>query len=230
MNIILLGPPGSGKGTQARMLQSSYNLALIATGDILREEVEKKTELGEKIKDTMEKGGFPADEIVLKVFQDHLKQVKNKGVILDGIPRTLNQAQKLDEIFDQLGLTLDAVIQLSVDEGELIRRLSMRVICKDCGMPVPGVSSLEEAHVCAHCGGSQFIRRPDDKAEVVKTRLDIYNKQVDPLHQYYSKSKRLQVVDGMKPAREVKEHIEFLLEKMQVLTKKEGCLYSAQDC
>lgn len=229
MNIILLGPPGAGKGTQARSLQGTHQLALIATGDILRDEVERKTELGRQIKETMESGRFPPDEVVLKIFEDRLKKVKDRGVVLDGIPRTLNQAKRIDEIFNHLGLTIDLVIQLTVDEKELIKRLSNRLICKDCGMPMTAAFPLKGECVCENCSGCEFIRRPDDEPEAVKTRLDVYNEQTKPLIQYYSGTKRLVIVDGMKPEKEVYEEIESHLKRLQVLTSVKGCLYSAQD-
>ncbi len=229
MNVILFGPPGAGKGTQARLLKEGYHLALISTGDLLRDEIKRGTELGLEVKETIESGRYPSDEIVLQVFESHLKKVKDQGVILDGVPRTLNQAKKIDEIFGHLGICLDAVIQLAVDDEELIKRLSSRVICKTCQASyTPEVPPRVEG-VCDKCSGQEFIRRADDEPEAIRVRLDVYNKQTKPLIDYYSKTQRLKVVDGMKPIEEVNKQIVSLLGESQVLTIKSGCLYSAQD-
>lgn len=227
MNIILLGPPGAGKGTQARMLQDSHHLELISTGDILREEIKLGTEVGLQVKQTMEEGRYPSDDLILTIFGNRLKKVKEKGLILDGIPRTLNQAQKVDEYFEHLGILIDAVIQISVDDAELIRRLSTRFICKTCSAPYTAEILPRVEGVCDMCSGREFIRRPDDEPEAVRTRLDVYNEQTKPLLQYYSETGRLRVVDGMKPVEEVRVQIESLLREEEVLTSNSGSLYSA---
>lgn len=228
MNIILLGPPGAGKGTQARMLQMDHQLALISTGEILKEEIKRETPLGLQVKETVELGKFPSDDLILRVFEDHLKEIKaGQGMILDGVPRTLNQAQQIDKLFESLGLELDAVIQLAVDDDELIRRLSNRMVCKTCQASYTSEVPPRLEGICDKCEGTEFIRRPDDEPGAVKTRLDIYNEQTKPLLQYYSKTGRLRVVDGMKSVQEVNAHIESLLGELQVLTSNSGCLYSA---
>ncbi|OJW53276.1 MAG: adenylate kinase [Alphaproteobacteria bacterium 41-28] len=229
MNIILFGPPGAGKGTQARLLKEHFHMALISSGDILRDEVKRKTPLGIQIEETMALGQFPSDDIILKIFKEYLEKVRYQGVILDGLPRTLNQAQKIDEIFEELGLELDAVIQLAVDDEELIKRLSERIICKTCGATYTPEVSPKKKDVCDKCSGGDFTRRPDDEPEAVKTRLQLYNEKTKPLIDYYLKNHKLQVVDGMKSVKEVNAQIESLLGKSQVLTDKSGCLYSAQD-
>jgi len=212
MNIILFGPPGAGKGTQARLIQEQYDLCLISTGEILREEVKKGSVVGLKVKEIMEAGGFTTDDIILEIFEDHLKQCKGQGVILDGVPRTLNQAQKIDELFKRLGLDLDLVIQLNVNDEELVKRLSQRFLCKDCGAAyAPPEKSPRVEGVCDTCSSHEFVRRPDDEPEAVKTRLNIYNEQTKPLLQYYSSTGRLKNVDGMKSVEEVKAQIESLL-------------------
>ena len=229
MNIVLLGPPGAGKGTQANLIQEQHHLTLISTGEILREEIKKETPLGLQVKKIIESGQFPSDDIILELFEDALKKMKDTGVILDGVPRTLNQAQKVDEIFKELDIDLDIVIQLAVEDKELIKRLSSRMICKACSASyTPEVPPRKEG-VCDKCSGQEFIRRPDDEPEAIKMRLHIYNEQTKPLIQYYSKTNRLKVVDGMKPVKEVQAQIELLLSDLQVLTRKSGCLYSAQD-
>ena len=135
MNIILLGPPGAGKGTQARMLQDGHRIELISTGDILREEIKRGSAIGLQVKEIMDKGRFPSDDLILLIFEDRLNQLNGKDLVFDGIPRTLNQAQKMDALLERLGIHLDGVIQIAVDDKELIRRLSQRVICKTCSAP-----------------------------------------------------------------------------------------------
>jgi adenylate kinase len=229
MNVVLLGPPGAGKGTQARLIRDHYGLDLISTGDILRDEIKRKTPLGLQVKEIIDLGLFPADEIILKIFEEYLKNNKPKGVILDGLPRTLNQAEKIDEIFDHDGLKLDAIIQLGVDEGELIKRLSSREVCKTCGASYSMDNSPTKEGICDVCLGSEFSRRPDDEPEAIKTRLEIYNTQTKPVIDYYSKSNRLRVVNGMESVQEVNKQIESLLGALQVLTDGSRCLYSAKE-
>lgn len=229
MNLILFGPPGAGKGTQARLIKERHELALIATGDILREEIKKKSSLGLQVEKIMAEGRFPSDEIILKIFEEFLENIKEQGVILDGLPRTLNQAQKIDQTFKNLGRTLDLVIQFSVDEDELVKRLSSRIVCKKCSTPYTEDFPSHPEGVCYKCSGQDFVRRPDDEPEAVKTRLKVYNDQTKPLIEYYSNQGILQVVDGMKSVAEVNAQIEALLGATQVLTRKSGCLYSAQD-
>lgn len=227
MNIILFGPPGAGKGTQARMLQERHHLALISTGEILKEEIKRNTPLGLQVKETIESGRFPADEIILSVFEEQLKNIKGQGMILDGVPRTLNQAQKIDKLFEVLGLELDMVIQLAVDDDEIIKRLSNRMVCKTCHASYTPEVPPRVDGICDKCSGREFSRRPDDEPETVKTRLDIYKEQTKPLLHYYSQAGRLRVVDGMQSVEEVNAQIESLLKDQQVLTSKSGCLYSA---
>lgn len=202
MNLILLGPPGAGKGTQARKLCETYDLALIATGEILKEEIRQETSLGLEVKEIMNAGRFPADEIILRIFEEHLLKVKNQGLLLDGIPRTLAQAEKISEIFKRLGMTVDAVIQLDVNDEELIKRLASRMVCKSCGASYPGKVS-----VCGACGGHEFEKRADDTPETIKTRLEVYNERTRPLVDYYAQKGLLRVVDGMQSVQDVFDHI-----------------------
>lgn len=229
MNLVLFGPPGAGKGTQARLLAERCNLEHICTGDLLRDEVKQETPLGNQIKEIMDQGRYPSDEIILKVFRTKLESVKGRGLVLDGIPRTMNQVHEIEHIFIELGLELDAVIQLQVNDEALIQRLSSRVICKVCGAPYTRDSENAQPKECTNCGSSSFIRRPDDEPEAVKTRLDVYNQQTKPLIDYYKEKKKLSFVDGMKSVNEVFQQIQSVLRKMQILTSEPGCLYSAQD-
>jgi adenylate kinase len=229
MNLVLFGPPGAGKGTQARFLQEHHGLTVISTGEIFRNEIQKKSPLGNEIKEIMESGHFISDELTLKVFEDHLIKVKDKGVILDGIPRNLIQAQKIDHIFKKMDLTLHAVIQLAVNEEELVQRLSSRKVCETCGASYTQTLPPKVQGICDKCGGTDFLRRPDDEPKTVKERLKVYNEQTKPLLQYYTAASHLIVVDGMRTVDEVNAQIESRLGKLQVLTRQSGCLYSAQD-
>lgn len=206
MNLILLGPPGSGKGTQARLIQEQYHLTLIATGEILREEVCKGTPLGLEVKERMDAGEYLSDDIILRVLEERLLQSRGQGVILDGVPRTLNQAQRIDDIFDRLGLEIDGIIQLAVDDKELIKRISSRTTCKTCG-----ASYSNHKTTCDKCSGTEFMRRKDDDPETVTNRLDVYNEQAKPLIDYYLTNNRLKVVDGMQSVEDVYKQIERVL-------------------
>jgi adenylate kinase len=214
MNIALFGPPGAGKGTQARLLQDAHQFTIISTGEILREEIHRRTPLGLEVKETIEAGGFTSDDLILAVFEDELKRQKGKSLILDGVPRTLNQAQKVDQIFEHLGRVLDTVIQIAVDDEELIKRLSSRFICKTCSTSYTAELPPRFEGVCDKCRGCDFIRRPDDEPEAIKTRLDVYNEQTKPVLQYYAQMNRLHIVDGMKSVEEVNTQIEKVLGEM----------------
>lgn len=229
MNIILFGPPGAGKGTQARLIQEQHSLDLIATGEILRAEIAKKTPLGEQVEQIMAEGKFPSDDIILSLFKERLAKVNGKGLILDGLPRTLNQAEKIAQAFEEADCDINVVIQLAVDEEELIKRLSSRVVCQNCGTPHAANSSSLEGETCYKCGSNHFARRADDEPEAIRNRFKIYNEKTKPLLDYYSKQGLLKVIDGMKSVEEVNKEIETLLGQTQVLTRKPGCLYSAQD-
>lgn len=211
MNVILLGPPGAGKGTQARLIQERYNLALISTGDVLRDEIKRRTPLGIEIEEIMASGRFPSDDIILKIFEERLKEGKEKGVILDGLPRTVNQAEKIDETFNRLNLKINAIIQLVVDENELIQRLSMRKVCAVCGATYSAGHLPKVEGVCDKCLNVEFVRRPDDEIDAIKTRFEIYNERTKPVVAYYAKDKRLHTVDGMKPVDGVQKEIEGIL-------------------
>ncbi len=215
MNIVLLGPPGAGKGTQARLLQEHYGLALISTGNMLREERHKDTPLGREIKALMDQGLFSPDALILEIFENRFQDVRSQGVILDGVPRNLNQAQKVDAFFEQVGAKLDAVIQLVVDDKELIQRLSTRTVCKGCGVPYTVDYPPLRMGICDKCEG-KLIRRQDDDPEIVKVRLDVYNEQTAPLVAYYAKTKRLQAVNGMESVDAVSEQIQKILDQIVV--------------
>ncbi|MHA1721537.1 MAG: adenylate kinase [Candidatus Baldrarchaeia archaeon] len=198
MRIILLGPPGSGKGTQAELLSKKYGIPHIAMGDILREEVARGTSLGKKVNVYMSRGELVPDEIVIEVLKGRIKKSDcRNGFILDGFPRTLNQAKALDTMLDELGFRIDAVVYIDVPDEEIVRRLSLRRTCRVCGR----VYNLyynppKQDGKCDVCGGELFIR-DDDKPDVIRNRLKVYNEQTRPLVSYYEESKLLVRVNGV---------------------------------
>jgi adenylate kinase len=213
MNVILLGPPGSGKGTQAKRIEHSRGVCHLATGDMLRAEIASGSALGRRVKDIMAAGELVRDDIMIPLIRGRVgKPDCRNGFILDGFPRTVPQAQALDEMLAGRGLELDAVIEFEVDEASLVDRLSGRSTCKVCG-----ASYHDRYHrptvedVCDICGGCDFIRRPDDRPESVKARLAAYRDQTAPLLPYYGKQGILQQVDGMAGIDEVTRQIEAIL-------------------
>lgn len=185
MRIVLFGPPGAGKGTQAGLLSGKYGAAHISTGDILREAVANKTEVGLKAKAFMDKGELVPDEVVIAIAKEKLGSIGDAGFILDGFPRTIAQAKALDEALAELGKPLDAVVNLQVDDEELVRRLSGRRVCPSCGEPyhVDSKRSKTEGK-CDKCGG-ELVHRADDQPEAIRNRLSVYNNQTSPVLGYY---------------------------------------------
>jgi adenylate kinase len=197
MKIILFGPPGVGKGTQAKLLVEEFHTAHISTGDLLREAVKNKTALGLKAKSFMDAGNLVPDDVVIGLIEEVLKSEEaRENFILDGFPRTLPQASALDALFEKIGVKLDSVISLEVDNEAIIDRLSLRRLCRGCGrIYTVGRISADEK-VCAQCGG-EIYQRDDDKPEPVRRRLEVYQQQTKPLVEYYRKSNRLVPIDGM---------------------------------
>lgn len=213
--LALLGPPGAGKGTQAQILTGETGMHHIATGDILREAVARGTEKGRAAKSYMDRGELVPDELIVGIVRDELGSPNRAGdgVVLDGFPRTEAQAKALDEMLDEMGTELGAVIYIDVPEEELIRRLSGRRVCESCGAnfhvyfnppPDPGV--------CPNCGG-RLCQRPDDAVETVKRRLQVYREQTEPLIQYYCKKGVLRRVDGRGSIEQVSSAIRAELER-----------------
>ncbi|NMB07870.1 MAG: adenylate kinase [Tissierellia bacterium] len=199
MRLILLGPPGAGKGTQASAIVEKYNIPHISTGDIFRENIKKGTELGEKAKEYMDKGLLVPDELVISIVEDRLQQEDCKnGFLLDGFPRTLNQGEALDEVLSKMGLNLNRVVNLDVGKEILIERAIGRRICKDCGevFHIKFNPSKKEG-VCDNCGGKLY-QRDDDTVETVEKRIEVYHKQTEPLIDYYNKKGLILNVDGSK--------------------------------
>ncbi|MDT8343141.1 MAG: adenylate kinase [Thermohalobaculum sp.] len=199
MNIILLGPPGAGKGTQARILMEREGMIQLSTGDMLRAAVAAGTEVGRKARAVMEAGQLVSDEIVIGVVSERLDQPDvNQGLIFDGFPRTVAQAEALDALLRDKGMALDAVVSMEVDDDALVDRVSGRYTCGTCGegyhdrYKVPAV-----AGVCDKCGATAFKRRPDDNAETVRERLNAYHAETAPLIDHYRAAGKLKSVDGM---------------------------------
>jgi len=213
MNLILLGPPGAGKGTQAEIITQKRGLVQLSTGDMLREAVKDGTAIGEEASAIMESGGLVPDEIVIKIVAERLSASDcANGFILDGFPRTLDQAAALDNLLQAQGKQLDAVIEIKVDDAVLIDRISGRYMCADCGASFHDTNHKPKVPgVCDRCGSTEFIRRKDDNAETVRNRLMAYYRETSPLIGYYFAKDKLRSVDGMAPISEVSSQIEAVL-------------------
>ncbi len=213
MNIILLGPPGAGKGTQAHMLEDKRGLIQLSTGDMLRASIKHKEPLGLEAKKIMDAGQLVPDALMIKLIEERIAFADcEKGFILDGFPRTVPQAEALDRMLDSKAKKLDAVIELKVDEPVLIQRVAGRFSCAGCGAGYHDkFRPTKQAGVCDECGGKEFTRRPDDNAETMKTRLQAFRDQTAPILPYYKQKGLLKSVDGMASVAEVNEQIEVIL-------------------
>ena len=213
MNLILLGPPGAGKGTQAEIITQKRGLVQLSTGDMLREAVKDGTPIGEEASAVLEAGGLVPDEIVIKIVAERLSASDcANGFILDGFPRTLNQAAALDNLLQAQGKQLDVVIEIKVDDAVVVDRISGRYMCADCGASFHDTNHKPKVPgVCDRCGSTEFIRRKDDNAETVRNRLMAYYRETSPLIGYYFAKDKLRSVDGMAPISEVSSQIEAVL-------------------
>ncbi|NIA72406.1 adenylate kinase [Pelagibius litoralis] len=213
MNVILLGPPGAGKGTQAKRLEQKHNLIQLSTGDMLRAAIDSGSELGKKAKPLMDAGQLVPDELMIEIIADRIDQPDcANGFILDGFPRTTPQAEALDEMLAEKGLTLHSVIEMKVQDEILVDRIVGRYTCANCGAGYHDSFQKPKVEgVCDACGGTEFKRRSDDNAETVRSRLAAYHAQTAPILPYYGEKGVLKAVDGMTAIDEVTEQIEDAL-------------------
>jgi adenylate kinase len=212
VRIVLLGAPGAGKGTQAKKISEKFGITHVSTGDILRSELKNNTELGMKANEYMKEGKLVPDELIIEIIR---KKIEKEGCepkfLMDGFPRTLLQAQKFDEMLAGLGISLDKVINIEVDEDELVKRLTGRRVCHECS----GICSIndfksEDEAICPSCGGSLYKRKDDDR-EVIMERLKVYEKQTKPLIDYYSHGGMLSLISGSGSESEIFERVLTLL-------------------
>jgi adenylate kinase len=210
--VILLGPPGAGKGTQAKRLEEKYGLVQLSTGDMLRAERKSGSALGRKVQAIMDSGQLVSDDIIIDLIADRIDRLASKGFILDGFPRTVPQAEALDRMLVKKGQTLDRVIEMTVDEAALIERIAGRFSCAKCGASYHDRNHQPKvAGMCDICGAQDFVRRGDDNPEAVKTRLETYRRQTAPILPYYRKKGILRQIDGMADMDTVTRQIEAIL-------------------
>ena len=198
--LIFLGPPGAGKGTQAQRLVEEKGFVQLSTGDILREAVKNRTELGKKAKKYMDAGKLVPDDLIIAIIEEKLKDLEGKDIILDGFPRTIPQAEALDKMLPSIGRSLDKVILFDIEDKEVIRRLSGRRVD-------PKTGKVYHVEFNPPPEGVEVIQRDDDKEEVIKKRLEVYHQQTAPLVEYYKKKNKLFVVDASKSPEEVYKEI-----------------------
>ena len=213
MRLILLGPPGAGKGTQAQRLVEQHGLVQLSTGDMLRAAVAAGTPVGRKAKGMMDRGELVPDDVVVAIVSDRIDQPDAKsGFVLDGFPRTVPQAEALDRMLAEKSMKLDHVIEMAVDAEVLVRRIAGRYSCAKCGTGYHDeYQRPRKEGVCDRCGSTEFKRRSDDKPETVRARLDAYEKQTAPLLPYYRRKGLLRQVDAMAPIEAVTRQIEDIL-------------------
>jgi adenylate kinase len=214
--LILLGPPGAGKGTQARMLEQDFGLVQLSTGDLLRAAVAAGTEAGKQAKSVMEAGGLVSDEIVIAILRDRMAEEDcAKGVILDGFPRTAVQAEALDGLLAENGQRINAAVSLEVDDGAMVERISGRYTCAGCGEGYhDSFKTPKVAGTCDTCGGTEFKRRADDKAETVAARLEAYHRDTAPLITYYKGQGALIGIDAMGEIDEIRGKLSAIVKSV----------------
>lgn len=215
MDLILLGPPGAGKGTQAKMIVDEYAIPQISTGDILRAAVKEGTPMGLLAKACMEEGKLVSDEIVVGIVRDRLAQEDcQKGFILDGFPRTVAQADALSDALGQMGRRIESVISFGVDDEALVGRLCGRLTCRACGQGYHKTfDPPAQEGVCGKCGG-ELYQRADDQEETIRKRLEVFHAETSPLVSYYTQAGTLVELDGMAPIAEVQEKIKAILAEL----------------
>ena len=215
MFLVIFGPPGSGKGTQAKEISELYNIKQITTGDIFRSHMKKETALGKKAKEYVNRGLLVPDEIINAIVEEEMKKdVYKKGFVIDGYPRTLNQVNFLGNLLKKRNIRLNAVINLVVGEEEIVRRLSSRRMCSSCQSIFNLVFNPPKKNgVCDNCGG-KIIQRDDDKGNVIKERLKVYERQTHDVLKHYKKKGMLTDVDGEQGAEKVFEDIRQILDRL----------------
>lgn len=208
MNIILFGPPGSGKGTQAQLLTETESFLHLSTGDLLRNEIKRDTLLGKQVKDIMERGDFPSDDLILQVVDSALKCNVKENVIFDGFPRTENQAIELDALLKKINSKVDLVVDFQIDFDLLLQRISGRYSCKSCGAVYNDESQKPKIDgVCDRCNGKEFVRRPDDNPDVLKNRIRKYLDETEVVKNYYIKNNLLVNINASKKPEEVRDEL-----------------------
>ncbi|GIW47341.1 MAG: adenylate kinase [Deltaproteobacteria bacterium] len=215
MRLILFGPPGAGKGTQASQISQKYGIIHISTGDILRAAVKEGTPLGNLAKSYMDKGELVPDEVVIGIIKERIREEDSRnGFMLDGFPRTIPQAEALDNMLGSEGLKIDAVISIEVEDEEVIKRISGRRVCEKCGVMYHIIyDPPKNNELCDRCGARLF-QRDDDKEEVVRRRLQVYRNQTEPLKEYYKKVGILHSVDGTGTVEQVFDRIDRVLQSL----------------
>ncbi|HSL88786.1 MAG TPA: adenylate kinase [Ignavibacteriaceae bacterium] len=218
MRIILFGSPGVGKGTQAKILSSEYDIPHISTGDILRKAVSEKTELGLKAGQIMERGELVPDDLMISLIKETLNSDPcQNGFILDGFPRTTVQAIALDKLFNELSINNVLLIHLTADEEEIVSRLSNRRACKECGT-IFNIKEIERLNNCPKCNAeNSFYQRNDDTEQVIRHRIKIYNSETKPVLGYYEKNGKAIAINGLGSILEVNEEIKEALEKRNII-------------
>ncbi len=213
MILIIVGPPGAGKGTQAKKLQDDYGIIQLSTGDMLRAKVSSESEIGRRCKEAMESGKLVSDDLIIDIISSRIGEDDCKnGFILDGFPRTTPQAEALDAMLEEKGLGIDHVIEISVDDDAMIQRITGRFSCAQCGAGYHDEFQKPEIEgVCDHCGGKEFTRRSDDNAETVRTRLEEYHQQTAPIITHYGNKGLVESVDGMAPIDSVSKQLNAIL-------------------
>lgn len=216
MRVVLLGPPGAGKGTQAETIVKAYEIPHISTGDMFRSAVKEGTKLGMEAKAYMDAGALVPDELTIGIVKERLQKLDcQKGFLLDGFPRTLAQADALDKLLQELGSSLDAVLNIEVPFEDLITRLTGRFICRQCQAPYHKVfNPPKQAGICDLCGG-ELYQRADDSEATVTARLEVYNRQTAPLISYYANSNRLITINGQGSVEEVGKSVLAALGSLQ---------------
>jgi adenylate kinase len=208
LRVVLLGPPGAGKGTQAKLLQGEFQACQISTGDILRKAVAEQSQLGKEASEYINRGALVPDSVMVKLVAERLKDNDcRKGFILDGFPRTIPQAQSLEEILNKIGLALDRVLLMEVPAKLIVERLAGRRTCRECGAPYHrSFDPPKQEGVCDRCGG-ELLQRDDDREETVRARLDVYDAQTAPLVDYYRQRGILREIDGVGKVEDIQNRL-----------------------